>query len=263
MRETKVQKIARLEKKIEEQKKEMTEIKKDRKRLNYAVERLKREKKKALLTSTPYDIELICEYSDELQKQQKLNEELHSVIQQKETQMAKEEERYQRLLSDYRKINTDVDAIRKEIWGDKEKFERERMEVLAFNIAQNMDGVYSQSRDDKRQLKAFNTEKRYWCYLDDKEDEYEYPAFVCPMFATNNLIIGIHPDKGRQLSLLDISVIQHYLYANYKTNSLYNKAMRELKAFKENNPNIADEELVEWAYHKGMELLPLYRDMIL
>lgn len=38
MRETKVQKIARLEKKIEEQKKEMTEIKKERKRLNYAVD---------------------------------------------------------------------------------------------------------------------------------------------------------------------------------------------------------------------------------
>ena len=35
MRETKVQKIARLEKKIEEQKKEMTEIKKGRKRLRY------------------------------------------------------------------------------------------------------------------------------------------------------------------------------------------------------------------------------------
>lgn len=256
MRETKVQKIARLEKKIDEQKKEMTALKKDRKRLNYAVDKLKRQNEKLSAQSSKEDAKRMRELESQI-------EELKSAIETKDAEMAKEEERYQRLLSDYRNIKTDVDAIRKEIWGDKEKFERERMEVLAFNIAQNMDGVYSQSRDDKRQLKAFNTEKRYWCYLDDKEDEYEYPAFVCPMFATNNLIIGIHPDKGRQLSLLDISVIQHYLYANYKTNSLYNKAMRELKAFKENNPNIADEELVEWAYHKGMELLPLYRDMIL
>lgn len=256
MRETKVQKIARLEKKIDEQKKEMSEIKKDRKRLNYAVERLERQNQKLSAQSSKEDVKRIRTLESQI-------EELKSAIETKDTEMAKEEERYQRLLSDYRKISTDVDAIRKEIWGDKEKFERERMEVLAFHIAESMDGVYSQSRDDKRQLKAFNTEKRYWCYLDDKEDEYEYPAFVCPMFSTNNLIIGIHPDKGRQLSELDISVIQHYLYANYKTNSLYNKAMRELKAFKENNPNIADEELVEWAYHKGMELLPLYRDMIL
>ena len=43
MRETKDQTIARLEKKIEEQKKEMTEVKKDRKRLNYAVDRLERQ----------------------------------------------------------------------------------------------------------------------------------------------------------------------------------------------------------------------------
>ncbi len=40
MRETKDQKIERLEKIIDEQKKEITQIKKDRKRLNYTVERL-------------------------------------------------------------------------------------------------------------------------------------------------------------------------------------------------------------------------------
>lgn len=256
MRETKVQKIARLEKKIDEQKKEMTEIKKDRKRLNYAVERLERKIQKLSAQSSKEDAKRMSELESRI-------EELKSAIETKEAEMAKEEERYQRLLSDYRKINTDVAAIRKEIWGDKEKFEMERMKVLAFNIAQSMDGVYRQSSDDRRQLKAFNTEKRYWCYLDDKEDEYEYPAFVCPMFSTNNLIIGIHPDKGRQLSVLDISVIEYYLNANYKTEKLYRKAMRELKEFKENNPNISDEELVEWTYHKGMELLPLYRDMIL
>ena len=42
MRETKDQKIERLEKVIDNQKKELSEVKKDRKRLNYAVERLER-----------------------------------------------------------------------------------------------------------------------------------------------------------------------------------------------------------------------------
>ena len=40
MRETKDQKIERLEKVIDKQKKELSKVKKDRKRLNYAVDRL-------------------------------------------------------------------------------------------------------------------------------------------------------------------------------------------------------------------------------
>ena len=46
MRETKDQTIARLETVISEQKKELTEVKKDRKRLNYTVERLVKEKER-------------------------------------------------------------------------------------------------------------------------------------------------------------------------------------------------------------------------
>lgn len=254
MRETKVQKIARLEKKIEEQKKEMTEIKKDRKRLNYAVERLERKIQKLSAQSSKEDVRRMRELESQI-------EELKSAIETKDAEMAKEEERYQRLLSDYRKINTDVDAIRKEIWKDKNKFEEETMKRAIENIVKSMDGVYSQSRDDKRRLKYFNEGRRYWFYGNNDED-CSIPVQCCTMFSTNYLIIAIHPDKGRELSGIDKYAIQRYLYANYKTEKLYRKAMEELKEFKENNPNIADEELVEWTYHKGMELLPLYRDMI-
>lgn len=255
MRETKVQKIARLEKKIEEQKKEMTEIKKDRKRLNYAVERLERKIQKLSAQSSKEDVKRMRELESQI-------EELKSAIETKDAEMAKKEERYQRLLSDYRKINTDVDAIRKEIWKDKNKFEEETMKRVVENIVKSMDGVYRQSWDDKRQLKYFNEGRRYWFYGNNDED-CSTPVQCCTMFSTNYLIIAIHPDKGRELSGIDKYAIQRYLYANYKTEKLYRKAMEELEEFKENNPNIADEELVEWAYHKGMELLPLYRDMIL
>ena len=68
MRETKVQKIARLEKKIEEQKKEMTEIKKDRKRLNYAVERLERKIQKLSAQSSKEDAAQIKELENKLEK---------------------------------------------------------------------------------------------------------------------------------------------------------------------------------------------------
>lgn len=254
MRETKVQKIARLEKKIEEQKKEMTEIKKDRKRLNYAVERLERKIQKLSAQSSKEDVKRMRELESQI-------EELKSAIETKDAEMAKKEERYQRLLSDYRKINTDVDAIRKEIWKDKNKFEEETMKRVVENIVKSMDGVYRQSWDDKRQLKYFNEGRRYWFYGNNDED-CSTPVQCCTMFSTNYLIIAIHPDKGRELSGIDKYAIQRYLYANYKTEKLYRKAMEELEEFKENNPNIADEELVEWTYHKGMELLPLYRDMI-
>lgn len=254
MRETKVQKIARLENKIEEQKKEMTEIKKDRKRLNYAVERLERKIQKLSAQSSKDDVKRMRELESQI-------EELKSAIETKDAEMAKKEERYQRLLSDYRKINTDVNAIRKEIWKDKNKFEEETMKRAIENIVKSMDGVYSQSWDDKRQLKYFNEGRRYWFYGNNDED-CSLPVQCCTMFSTNYLIIAIHPDKGRELSGIDKYAIQRYLYANYKTEKLYRKAMEELEEFKKNNPNIADEELVEWTYHKGMELLPLYRDMI-
>lgn len=68
MRETKVQKIARLEKKIDEQKKEMTEIKKDRKRLNYAVERLERQIQKLSASSSKEDAAKIKELENKLEK---------------------------------------------------------------------------------------------------------------------------------------------------------------------------------------------------
>lgn len=254
MRETKVQKIARLEKKVEEQKKEMTEIKKDRKRLNYAVERLERQIQKLSASSSKEGVKRMRELESQI-------EELKSAIETKDKEMAKEEERYQRLLSDYRKINTDVDAIRKEIWGDKEKFEARTMERTVETIVNRMRRIYRQTRDDIKQLDNFNAGRRYWLYGGDNE-EYSMPLTACPMFSPNYLIIGIHPDNGRELNGIDKYAIQRYLYANYKTEKLYRKAMEELKEFKENNPNIADEELVEWTYHKGMELLPLYRDMI-
>lgn len=68
MRETKVQKIARLEKKIDEQKKEMTEIKKDRKRLNYAVERLERQNQKLSAKSSKEDAAKIKELENKVEK---------------------------------------------------------------------------------------------------------------------------------------------------------------------------------------------------
>lgn len=255
-------KIERLEKVIDKQKKELSEVKKDRKRLNYAVERLEREKKKALDTLTPAAIKLICEYSEQVNEIEKKNEELKSVISEKEKVIADKEERYNSLLSKYKEKEVDEDKIKKQIWGDKQKFKIEVMERTVNGIVENWDGIYCQSWDDRKQLKYFNEGKRYWFYIGDEDGNFDNPIYRCSMFSTIHLIIGIHPDCGRELSGIDKYAIQQYLQTNYATQSIYRNAMNELKEFTSNNPNISEDELVEWAYHKGMELLPLYRDKI-
>lgn len=68
MKETKDQTIDRLEKKIEEQKKEMTGLKKDRKRLNYAVERLERKINKLSTNMSPTEAKRIKELEGRLEK---------------------------------------------------------------------------------------------------------------------------------------------------------------------------------------------------
>lgn len=68
MRENKDQTIARLEKVIEAQKKEMTKVKKDRKRLNYAVERLERQINKLSTNMSPTEAKRIKELEGRLEK---------------------------------------------------------------------------------------------------------------------------------------------------------------------------------------------------
>ena len=224
-------KIETLEAKLTEKEAELSQVKKDRKRLNYAVERLEREKKKALDTLTPAAIHLIFEYKDKASEKEKQNEELKSVIAEKEKDIADKEERYNTLLSKFNEKEEDESEIRKQIWGDKEKFKRKVMEQTVNKIVENWDGIYSQSWDDRKQLRYFNEGKRYYFYLGDEDGDFDYPAYLCSMFSTNHLIIGIHPDKGRELSGIDQYAIQHYLQTNYKTQDIYRTAMNELGIF--------------------------------
>lgn len=110
MRETKVQKIARLEKKIEEQKKEMTEIKKDRKRLNYAVDRLERQIKKISSTSSKEDAAKIIEL---------------------ENMLGKEREHYQNLAT---KHNNAIEALKELIRRYKILMESPKISDKDFNM---------------------------------------------------------------------------------------------------------------------------------
>ena len=257
MRETKDQTIERLEKVIDNQKNELSEIKKERKRLNYAVERLEREIQKALLKSTPYDSELICEYTDQLQEQKKLNEELKAIITEKEKVIADKEERYNTLLSQFNEKKADENEIRKQIWGDKKAFEQDTIKRIIEKIVLTWDGMYRQSREDREHLEKFNNGEHYYSDL-----MKGYPIHInAAMFSVDTLIIGINPNNGRELSCIDKYAISYYLKFCYEQ-LVYKKALNELEKFKAANPNCTNDKLAEWTYHKGMELLPLYRDKI-
>ena len=71
---------------IEVQKKEISEVKKDRKRLNYAVERLEKEKAKAKEKSSSNDIQKMKELKAQIKQ-------LEQSIEEKELEMEKKEKR--------------------------------------------------------------------------------------------------------------------------------------------------------------------------
>ncbi len=262
MRETKDQTIERLEKVIDNQKKELSEVKKDRKRLNYAVERLEREKKKALNTLTPTAINLISEYSDQVAETERKNEELVAIIADKERAIEQKEEQYKILSEKYIEKEKAAKAVSNQNWNEREKFKYETIKKTAEDIASTWEGMYSQSWDDRKRLKYFNDGKRYTMYGNDEDDDFEIPYICCPMFSTDTLIIRMNPNTGRGFEPMDHYALQYFLKYSYGTRIAYSEAIKELEEYKKNNPNISEEELVEWAYHKGMELLPLYRDKI-
>lgn len=119
MRENKDQTIARLEKVIEAQKSELTDVKKDRKRLNYAVERLEKEKLSA--QSSKEDIERIRELESQI-------EELKSAIETKDTEMAKEEADKENAIGIYR-IN-----ISREVKPEVDLYKIEKLEQMFSEI---------------------------------------------------------------------------------------------------------------------------------
>lgn len=69
----------------------------------------------------------------------------------------------------------------------------------------------------------------------------------------------MNPKTGRKLRRFDFWIIQEKFGNHLK----YREAANDFKAFKANNPNLTLDEILNYAYQKGMELLPLYKDYII
>lgn len=233
MRETKDQKIKRLEKAIEEQKQELTEVKKDRKRLNYTVERLEREKEKLSLQSSKKDIVTI----KDLEKQ---TEVLTLAIEEKKREI-------KNLKSDSYKQRKEIYQLRNDLRSKIIMSENEAMKKVVEKLCK----IKKESNEE--QLQYFQNGDRYFDY---SFKDYPESHIQCSIFSTKNLIIQIHPKNGRDLIGLDI----FYITKTIGNRLEYLEAMHKFEQFKKSNPS--NDELVEWVYKKGMELLPIYENEI-
>lgn len=95
-------------------------------------------------------------------------------------------------------------------------------------------------------------------YFDYEFKDYPKMHAECLIFSTEDLFIRISPRNGRTLTGLDL----YYLKKMFGKRIEYLWAKQALEDFKKANPNMTNEELVAWTYKKGMELLPLYQDVI-
>lgn len=237
MRETKDQKIVRLEKKIDEQKKEMTKIKKDRKRLNYAVDRLERQNKKLSAQSSKEDIERMRELESQIEEMRIITIEKDNTI--------------ESIRGANSSLTTKINEYSKQSIADYQKYEKGIISSVIDKILEWRLGRVS----DYQQLKAYQNGERYFDF-----DFKDYPDIHIhySIFSTEDLFIRIHPKNGRTLTPIDHELIKKY----FENRIEYLWAMKAFEDFKRENPNSSDEELVEWTYKKGMELLPKYEKMI-
>lgn len=235
MRETKDQTIARLETVISEQKKELTEVKKDRKRLNYTVERLVKEKERLSLQSPKEDTKMIKGLEKQI-------EELKVAVEEKEKAA-------ETLKNSQNNYCAEIKRLRREL-----KTQIVISENIAINkVVEELCNITNGHHLNREQLERFNNEDRYFDY----SFECSPSAHILnAIFSTKDLIIQIHPHNGRELVMLD----RVYLEKVIGNRLEYLEAMNDLEQFKKSNPS--NDELVEWTYKKGMELLPIYEDKI-
>ena len=241
MKETKDQTIERLKKEVAEQKSELTKVKKDRKRLNYAVEKMKRQMQKLSSQSSIEDIEKIKEL-------EQLIEEQKSTIAEKENEMAQKELYYE---GSYNLLKSVTEQLRKQKIADAVEYEER---IITKFLRKLLDWQYGRE-SNYEQLDRFRNGDRYFDYT---FKDYPDMHIRFAIFSVEDLFIRIHPKNGRTLTDIDLL----YLKMDFQNRCEYLFAQKEYDDYKKCNPNATNDELVEWVYQKGKQLLPKYEKMI-
>lgn len=170
------------------------------------------------------------------------------VILQRENQTLKEE--VEKLNANLKSIayQSHIDSRRaKGLECDLEASEKRYNELLpktAKDLAECLH--YSPTHNDRVNMERFNNGE-----MTDNEGIY--------FFRTGTLLIEINPKNGRPLRQIDYMVISE----KFEHNIRYIEAIRNYKAYRDNNPNLTSDELHRYIHQIGMELLPLYKDYII
>ncbi len=240
MRETKDQKIERLEKVIDDQKKELSEIKKERKRLNYAVERLENEKAMAKEKSSSNDIQKIKELNAQIKQLEKSIEERELEMEEKEKRSAskiRSEENYTKYW------HRQYDDLWKSIKAEHNAY----FEKTLIDLIRNRKGV----KESKEILNAYERGELYYT-LTENDEEKKYP-----IFSPSDLFIQIHPKTGLPLTKENFKVLNDWAFLQYDYQ--YRMGIWRDHLLKH---NLSDEAKAKNAYQLGKDLVPLYEHLL-
>lgn len=246
MRETKDQTIKRLKGVIDKQKKEMSEIKKDRKRLNYAVDRLERQNKKLSVQSSKEDIERIKELNAQIKQMEQSVAEKEEEWCKKEKRLQQQKENAEQDLNYYKcKLNTVREQVRNELESEYEG----RVDNVIKAIANTRKGKPQTNPNISR----YKDGKKYYI---EREDNVEREI---PMFSTSDLFIQIHPKTGYPLTDIHFRLLNEWAYLNFdylQFYSLYEEWLNRNKMVANQN------DIVSTAYKVGKKILPFYEHLL-
>lgn len=233
-------KIDKLEEKLAKKEAELSQVKKDRKRLTYAVERLENEKKKAKDTSSSNDIQKIKELNAQIKQ-------LEQFIEEKEVEMAEKEKR------SLSKIRSEENTTKfwynkyHELWKDIEAEHQAYFEKTLIDLIYSRKGF----KESKEILNAYERGELYYT-LTENGEEKQYP-----FFSPSNLFIQIHPKTGLPLTKENYKVLYNwaYLQCDYQY---------RIEIWKEHllEYNLSDEAKAKYAYEIGKDLVPLYEHLL-
>jgi DNA repair exonuclease SbcCD ATPase subunit len=276
MRETKEQRLARLEKLVEQQKQELVEMRKERKQLKYRIQSLENKGSESSqqeikdlqkqLKQAQKQLENAGEMQQEIKGLKKENRDL-----QKRLNYA--DEQNERLTIENRSMKglheAEIDEYEARIAKIKqqisqlEKDSKQIKKDAIHNIANSKSNgmingvVLDQFASGEKYYDStiFNVSQYGSCNPGEEGALDKCKEAKKPFFSTEDLIIRINPNNGMELSQDEID----YIAALLEDEVDYTMALIELRDYSCFHEG---EDLINYAYEKGMQLLSLYRDKV-
>lgn len=252
---TKEQKeIERLESALLEKQSELTQVKKDRKRLNYAVERL--ENKIIEFETISKDNSLLA--IDNNQRIEELKEEIQTINsvnneknEQKDKLISNLEQKVQNWEYRYNDLSKSYDNIRESVKAEYDGYVKKELDKIV-----NFRKVLA---PDKYNLSMFKDGEFYYSYVDFNVPFEERHSIKLPIFSIKDCIIQIHPETGNPLTKWHFEMIEEWKEYNFD----YEARICSYRDYihTPNGPR-PESQLIKAAHTVGMQILPFYKHLL-